>query len=375
MATIEDIALCMTPGLGTQGAAHLIECFSSAKNIFSASQSELSHFAKLSTNVAKKIVNKEGFSAAEREIKHCQRYDITPISVCDALYPPLLLEAGDRPHVIYVKGNTNILTSKALSIVGTRKLTPYGERACNSIVENLASRVKKFVVVSGLAFGADAAAHRAALGYDVPTIAVLPNSLPGVTPAQNTALARDIVDSGGALVSELHSQTKNNGQLYLSRNRIIAAFSALTLLVESPLRGGSMATARMAHDYARIVGALPGRITDSMSRGCNMLIRDGVAQAITSGEDIIREMMWDIEEGLLNEPTPRRASRPQIELSADERGLLCCFRGDDPLHISTLQELSALSAGELSSLLVTLEIAGAIRVLPGNLYERLIDLT
>ncbi len=374
MAIIDDIALCMTPGLGSQGAAHLIECFSSADNIFNATQSELSHFAKLSSNVAKNIVNKVGFTAAQRELNHCQRCDITPISINDPLYPPLLREVGDRPHVIYVRGNVNVLAYRAVSIVGTRRLTPYGERACNTVVEQLANRVDRFAVVSGLAFGADAAAHRAALGYGAPTIAVLPNSLPGVTPTQNTQLARDIIESGGALISELHSETKYNPHLYISRNRIIAAYSALTLLVESPASGGSMATARMAHDYNRVVGAIPGRITDTMSKGCNMLIRNGVAQAILSGEDIIRESMWDMELGALKESVVDRRSKVQVELTVDERGLLCCFRGDDPVHRSTLSELSGLAAGELSALLMSLEMAGAIRVLPGNLYERLIDL-
>lgn len=309
---------------------------------------------------------------AERELKYCLKNQIIPIASTDVEYPDLLREANDYPHVIYLSGEVEALRGRHISIVGTRKMSIYGERVCSTIVEEMSQRVSDLVVVSGLAFGIDATAHRAALHCGVPTIAVLPTALPTVTPAQHIALARDIVESGGALITELSSQTKNNGRLYISRNRIIAAMSGATLLVESPESGGSMVTAKMAADYNRIVGAVPGRIYDPMSRGCNTLIRNRAASAILSGEDLIRELMWDCdpEVGVKSQNTVT----PKLELSPDEAGLLRCFREEEPLHISTLMELSGMKSGDLAALLMGLELVGAVRMLPGSRYERLIPL-
>ncbi|MFI3320093.1 MAG: DNA-processing protein DprA [Rikenellaceae bacterium] len=372
MATLEDIALSMTSGLGTQGAAHLLEIFSSAEKIFSASYDELVHFAQMSPQVAKNIVDKSAFRLAEGELKYCAKNRVVPIASTDAEFPELLREIGDYPSVIYVSGNIDILSGRSVSMVGTRKMSPYGERACNSIVEEMSSRVPNLVITSGLAFGVDGAAHRAALSFDVPTIAVLPTTLPSITPTHHASLARDIVDSGGALISELNSQTKNNGKLYIARNRIIAAMSGATILVESPESGGSMVTAKMAADYNRVVGAVPGRITDPMSRGCNMLIRNKVAMAVTRGEDIIRELMWDCDSDVGERAKPQQTAK--LELTRDEAGLLRCFREEEPLHVSQLVEVSGMQMGELAALLMGLELSGVVRMLPGNRYERLVSL-
>ena len=366
--TLEDIALQMTPGIGVKGAAHLLEVFGDARRIFAASHDELAGAARLRPEPLRAILQRKGFPAAERELLYCRRNGIRPIASTDPEYPPLLRDIPDPPHVIYLRGELRALRMRCLSVVGTRTATPYGETMCHALIERLAERVDELSIVSGLAFGIAAAAHRAALACRVPTVAVVANPLPGVTPTQHAGLARDILEQGGALLTELHSQTRQNGSLFLARNRIIAALSAGTLVVESPASGGSLFTAHCADGYNRTVMALPGRVTDRMSAGTNFLIRNQKAQMILTADDIITELQWE-------NAAPQRDTRTETpgdrRLTPDERGLLGCFRTDDPLSLETLGELSGLDPGELATLLVGLELSGAVRQLPGNRYMKL----
>lgn len=366
--TIEDIALTLTPGIGVKGAVHLLDTFGNAQRIFAASEQELLEQAQLRPGPARAIVGRKGFADAEREIRYCRRNDIRALASTDPEYPALLREIPDYPHVIYVKGNPEALRARCLSIVGTREATPYGQTMCNRLVEQLAEQVPGLCIVSGLAFGIDVAAHRAALAFGVPTVAVLANALPEVTPAQHMAVARDILDRGGALVTELHAQTKQKGDFYPARNRIIAGLSAGCIVVESPGSGGSLITAQYADGYYRTVMAVPGRATDRASVGTNHLIRTRKALLVTSAEDVVRELAWDLGA----DPATLRPKAPTPELTADESGLLACFRTDDPLSVETLGELTGLDPGALATLLVGLELAGSVRQLPGNRYMKLL---
>lgn len=366
--TVEDIALQMTPGIGVKGVVHLLECFGTAERIFAATEEELIGRAELRPEPARQIVRRTGFAAAEKELKHCRKHGIAAVASTDPEYPALLREIPDYPHIIYVQGNLQALSDSCLSIVGTRNFTPYGQNMCNKLVERLAERVPRLAIVSGLAFGIDVTAHRAALHAGIPTIGVLPCALPDIVPAQHTGIARDMLDHQGALVTELHSQTRQNGTAYVPRNRIIAALSSGCLVVESADNGGSLITARFADGYNRTVMAVPGRATDRTSAGPNLLIRSHKAQLVLSAEDIIAEMGWDLGA----EPVASRPKPPTPELTPDEAGLLGCFRTSDPLSIETLHELTGLDAGELAALLLGLELAGALRQLPGNRYLKII---
>lgn len=359
--TVEDIALTLIPGLGVKGCAHLLEQFGDARSIFAATADELAGRAELRADLAQRIVRREGMAAAEREIARCRRYGIRAVASTDPYYPPLLREIPDYPHVLYIKGAAEALANRCLAMVGTREATPYGQTVCNRLVEGLAQRIDDLTVVSGLAFGIDAAAHRAALAHGARTVAVLPNYLPDVVPAQHSDLARDILDRGGALVSELHSATRLNGTAYLARNRLIAGLSAGCLVVESPASGGSLVTAHHADGYFRPVMAVPGRTTDRASSGTNHLIRSHKAQLVLTAQDILDELGW---EGRA-EAAPADA---QPRLTHDERRLLDCFRHGDPLSEEALQRLAGFDPGTLATLLVGLELAGCVRQLPGNRY-------
>lgn len=365
--TTDDIALQLTSGLGAKGAAYLVDLFGSARAVFAASADELVGRAELRPQIAKEIAARKAFAAADREMEYCRRNGITPVAATDGEYPALLREIPDRPHVLYVKGNVGALSMRAIAMVGTREATPYGQSMCQKIVDGLAERVPRLCVVSGLAFGIDIASHRAALAAGVPTVAVLANALPEVMPAQHTAVAREIVERGGALVTELHSQSKQKGDFYVPRNRIIAGMCGGCLVVESPNSGGSLITAGYADDYNRTVMAVPGRATDRASTGANLLIRNRKAQLVLTAGDIVEAMMWDFGA----DPATLRPKAATPQLTRDEEGLLGCFRTDDPLSVEELHELTGLNPSELATLLIGLELSGAIRQLPGNRYMKL----
>lgn len=362
---VEDIALTFVPQLGVRGVVHLVEEFGSAAAVFNASAGELRQRAALREDIVQSILSHTGFAEAERELAYCQRHNITPLASTDSEYPALLRDIDDYPHILYLRGSAEALRRRAVAFVGTRKMSSYGERMCNELIRTLAEILPDVVIVSGLAYGIDGAAHRAALAAGVTTAGVIANPLPNITPTVNERMAAEIVERGGAVVTELNSQTKQNGRYFIPRNRIIAALSAGVVVVESPEAGGSLSTAAFADGYGRSVMALPGRVTDENSRGCNTLIRNRKAQAILSGRDIISELLWELE--VEETATNRQKKQP---LTADEERLLAHF-DNEPIHIDTLLERSGMSSGEVSLHLMTLELSGAIRPLRGGMYEKL----
>lgn len=368
MCLVEDIALTMTPGIGVKGAVYLLELFGDARRIFAASADELTGRARLAPELARNICRRSGFAAAERELAYCARHGIRAIASTDPAYPPLLRETPDYPHVLYVTGDADALRARCVSVVGTRSATAnYGIPTCNRLVVGLAERVPELCVVSGLAFGIDVAAHRAALAAGARSVAVLANPLPGVTPVEHLGVARDMAEHGGALVTELHSQVKQNGRFYLARNRIIAALSEGTVVVESKFAGGALVTASLADGYDRTVMAVPGRVGDAASAGTNHLIRTQKARMVRSAGDIIEELGWDRVPGA----TTGRPMREAPAFTADEERLLACMPQTDPIALETLRERCGADAGTLATLLIGLELAGAVRQLPGNRYVKL----
>lgn len=364
--TIEDLALYFTKGIGSRGAAHLVDYFGSAEHLYEVSRDELMSGAGLRSDLAERIISKEGFREAEREIKYCQKNSICILSATDEDYPEPLFETSDRPHILFVEGNVGALRRQTLSMVGTREVSPSGIYICNQLIEVLAQDVDDLCIVSGLAYGTDSACHRAALANGICTVAVVPSTLPNIVPTAHETLAREILKAGGAIVSELSSQTRNNGAHFISRNRIIAGLSMGTVIIESPAEGGSLSTASIADSYSRTVLAVPGRITDSTSFGTNNLIRSGKARLVLTANDIIEDV------GLRrrsNPPTNNDIQQSDIELSESERRVLDAMHGQIVVEWSELLDTTGLSMGELSMVVMDLEFKGVIRALPGKRYE------
>ena len=364
---IEDIALTFIPRLGVRGAVHLLEEFGTAGAIFAAGADELIGRASLREDVARRIASHDGFREAERELAYCEKHGIRPIASTDAEYPQMMLRGtADYPHVIYIQGDAAVLNRRMISIVGTRRCSAMSDAMCLRTVGELAERIPDLTVVSGLAFGVDSQAHRAAVACGVPTVAVLPEVLPDVSPATHRALADDILAHGGVLLSELNSATHRNPSLYLlQRNRIIAAMGEGLLVVESPLKGGSLVTAGIADSYHRTVMALPGRPSDSRSGGCNALIRRNVAVLVNSAGDIIESLGWQTSPAW---QTQSADAIDDVPLSGDE-GRIAAVLGGGPLDPDTIAERGGMDIGTVLSTLMIMELGGAVRPLPGNLYE------
>ena len=364
--TIEDLALYFTKGLGSRGAAHLVDHFGSAERIYEASLSELINDAGLRPEIAERIVAHEGMREAEQEIKYCQRHDIRIIAATDEDYPEALRATIDRPHILFVMGNVEALGKQCLAMVGTREITPSGIHSANILIKDLSEEVANLCIVSGLAYGADSACHRAALANGITTVAIIPSNLPKITPAAHSQLAGEIIKAGGAIVSELSSQTRNNGSHFISRNRIIAGMSLATLVVESPAEGGSLSTADIADSYSRTVLALPGRITDTNAFGTNNLIRSGKARLVLTANDIIEDAGLQRTE---HSATPTEENKPSIALSDEEQRVINSFKEGAILDWSELLASTQMSMGELAMIMMELELKGAIRTLPGKRYE------
>jgi DNA processing protein len=368
--TIEDLSLLFTRGLGSRSIYNLIETFGSAEAVVAASHDDLVWRAGLRPDVAERIVRKEGLSLAKEESLYARRHHLAMISATDPEYPVSLKAVQDRPHVLFVRGNVDALSLPSLAMVGTREMSPAGQNVCNRLVEGLSKSVPNLCIVSGLAYGVDSACHRAAISYNLKTVAVVASVLPDVTPAPHRALAEDIVRNGGAIVSELHSQTHQNGSLFIARNRIIAGIAHGTLVVESPASGGSLATADIADSYGRVVMAVPGRMTDVSSFGCNNLIRTGRARLVLTASDIIEDVGFE---------TSAHASRNvEVPTSVDftmlapkDRVVYEIIASNEVTTFTEVLNRSKLSIGDVTMTIMSLELQGLVRTLPGQRYEKI----
>lgn len=279
---VDEIALSLQGGLSNRARVHLLDIFGDARNIYSAGVQELIGKASLRADVADGIVAKTHHRKAEAELVYCRDNGIIPLGCSSPYYPVFLRECCDYPIVLYAVGDSAALTGEMVAMVGTRKISPYGNAVCTRLVGEFRAEGYGFTVVSGLAYGVDAAAHRAALDTGLTTVAVLGNKLPRIYPSDNAGLARKIVTAGGCIISEMNSMSTEGKGNFVARNRIIAGMCRGTVIVESPLKGGSMITAELAAGYDRTVMAVPGRITDDNSCGTNRLIRTMQAVAVTS---------------------------------------------------------------------------------------------
>lgn len=364
--TADDIALTLQRGLGVRGAVHLLAAAGSAAAVYAASEAELVGAFGLRADIAHGIAAKSAHRQAEAELKYMRRHGISAVASTDAAYPALLRECPDYPHVLYFTGDAAAFGGRPLAMVGTRAATPYGRHMCDVLAGRLAEMEPDVSLVSGLAYGIDAEVHRAALRYGLRTVAVIAAPLPDVTPAQHRQLARDIVEHGGAVATELHSATRRNGAYFIPRNRIIAGMAEGTVVVESPAAGGALSTASLADGYGRAVMAVPGRVGDRCSAGANRLIAERRAALVCSGDDIVRELGWDIAvPGVIPRSTP-----PPPVLGADERLVMECLADGSAVDMDTLSLRSGIPVGQLSAVLLGLELAGLVRSLPGKRYEK-----
>ncbi len=318
-------------------------------------------------HLSKQVFSKDFLAESEKILEFVEKYHIRVIRYTDKDYPLRLKQCEDAPLVLYQKGKTMDNESPFVSFVGTRKATEYGKHYCRKVIEELTELGIKPVIVSGLAYGIDACAHRAALEFDLPTIAVLGHGLDRIYPARHKSLAKEIIASG-ALMTEFAPGTFPAGSNFISRNRIIAGLSDLTVVVESAKRGGSLVTADLAFGYNREVMAVPGRIADTQSEGCNHLIKSQKASMLESAKDMVRLMNWDIK----NQKDTSKQLRLFEELNADQKQLLGWLKNHNDSNIDQINKQSGIHPNLIPALLLDLEFMNMISILPGKKYRALL---
>lgn len=358
------LALNFLKGVGSINAKKLISYTGSFEHIFNLSKKELSHIEGIGAILANKLhsqfQDKELWKSVDQEIDFITTHDINFYIYKSKEYPFRLSQCEDAPLVLFTKGNINLNKQKILSIVGTRNITKYGEMVCESIIKDLADQ--DILIVSGLAYGVDTHAHRLSVVNKLQTVGVLAHGLDRIYPATNKALAKDMLNNGG-LMTEFPSGTNPDRENFPKRNRIIAGIADATLVIESANKGGSLITADIANSYSRDVFAIPGRINDDKSAGCNYLIQSQQAHAITSGEDLLKFMNWN------EESKKPKQQKLFVEYSPDEQKVADCFSSTNPLHIESLFQKTGFNNAKASMVLLQMEMKGMIKSLPGKLYQ------
>jgi DNA processing protein len=358
------IALGLIQGIGPVTAKTLISYLGGVKEIFDSKYQELIKIPGVGEFMAKRIVEqkKSALDDAEKEIKFIDKQNIQVLFYLDKSYPYLLKQCNDAPLILYIKGNIDFNKSKLISIVGTRKASSVGKNNCEKLIERMASGIHKPVIVSGLAYGIDICAHRSALKYNLDTIAVLGHGFDRIYPQPHKTTASEIIDHG-ALVSDFSSQMKFEPQNFLKRNRIIAGLSEATIVIESGIKGGSLVTAEIANSYNREVFAIPGRLEDPLSEGCNYLIKSNKAFLLQYYEDIPYLLNWE------NSKNVHQQRNIFVELTDDEKMLARILLQTGKYPIDLICKESSFNMNKVSSLLLQMEFKGVIRCLPGKVYE------
>lgn len=356
-----QIALTQVPNLGAVRIKALLDFFGDAQSIFKASENELKQVDGLSKSAINALKNFRDFSIAEQEINFIKKYAITPLFITDKDYPQRLLNCYDPPTMLYYKGKANLNHRRSISIVGTRSCTSYGKEITEKIIQEL--REQDIHIISGLAVGIDIVAHRAAVRNDIPTIGVLGNGLKRIYPAVHKKTAIEMIEQGGILTEYMHN-SKPEKYNFPSRNRIVAGMTDATIVIETKLKGGSMITAEIANSYHRDVFAVPGKITDTVSSGCNYLIQSNKAFLFSDVTQFLFMMGWEqktanIKKQLLLFET----------LTAEERIIVDLLNKNERLHIDMLISVSSFSANKLAALLLELELKNVIKSYPGKIYS------
>lgn len=306
----------------------------------------------------------ENVARAEEEVAFAQKNRIRIITRADADYPRRLFECPDAPLVLYYRGTADLNARHIVSMVGTRKHTEYGKSFCYRFLNDLALLCPDVLVVSGLAYGIDVCCHRQALAQGLPTIGVLAHGLDRIYPRLHRKTAIEMLSQGG-LLTEFMSLSIPEKINFVARNRIVAGMADATIVVESADKGGSLITAGIAADYGRDVFAVPGRIGDATSAGCNRLIRDSRAGLLQTAEEFVEAMGWT---SVNKEKQPiQRELFPS--LSSEEQLIYDALKDSDGKHVNMLTVETNLPVGRLSSMLFDMEMRGIVRLLSGGTYR------
>jgi DNA processing protein len=350
------------PQLGCIHARTLLQHFGSAEAVFKSTPAALEKIEGIGRIRARSIKSFRDFSIAEKEIAFLQRYAVRALTLTDADYPQRLLTVCDAPVLLFYKGNADLNASRCISIVGTRRNSDYGKQVTEKIIHDFAGF--DVTVISGLAFGIDAIAHKTALKHEMPTIAVLAHGLSSLYPPEHGQLSKQIIKQGG-LLTEYISQVKADKHHFPVRNRIVAGMSDCTLVIETAVKGGSMITADLANGYHKEVFAIPGRTIDFKSAGCNWLIRNNQAVLLENAQDLVRLMGWEEK----TRPTEKKQGELFISLNEMEQRIVDILKERGQMHIDVINAISGYPGSHNACALLELEMKELIYSVPGRIYR------
>ncbi len=357
------IALGLIPRIGDINARRLVAHFGSVEAVFSEPYRNLIKIPGIGPELAGYITDRSYLKTAEEEAEYVTKNNIKTYFYLDNDYPFRLRQCDDSPVVFFFKGSCNLDSPKVLSIVGTRSATPHGREICEKIIGGLAAGHPDLIIVSGLAYGIDISAHKAALSYNLPTIGVLANGLKTIYPSIHRSTAMAMLKNGG-LLSDFLSDALPERNNFIKRNRIIAGLSDATLVIESGKKGGALITADIASSYNRDVLAVPGRPEDQWSAGCNSLIKSNKAALAESPEDIEYFLDWKSDK-------PKSPVQTSLfaEMSDQEKEVFDLLSRENEMNIDSICRSLEIPVNKLSPLLLQMEFRGLVKFYPGNLYR------
>ena len=355
------LALMKVDGVGDIMAKKLLTHCGNAEAVFKMKSNQAAGIDGVGSVLLKNLKDKTIFEKASQELEFIKSDGIKVSFFMDEDYPDRLKHCIDSPVLIFSSGKINLKNKKLISIVGTRQITSYGIDICKKLIEDLAPLDP--VIVSGFAYGVDIVAHQLAMENNLQTIGVLAHGLNQIYPKTHKKYIARMEENGG-FITEFWSSSNPDKEKFVRRNRIVAGMTEATIVIESADKGGSLITANMANDYNRDVFAVPGRVTDKYSQGCNDLIKTQKANVLTSAADLIYILNWDVE----NKPKPVQ-QQLFVELEPDEQKVydFLLKNGKELLDIIALK--CDFPIYKISGILLNMELKGVIRPLPGKLFE------
>jgi DNA processing protein len=353
------MALREVPSIGHIYSKKLVDYFGTAENVFKATKKQIVAADIVSAEIAGNIKRFRDFHVAEKELRFIEKYKIQCLTVADPSYPKRLNNCYDPPLLLFYRGTADLNKSRFVGIIGTRSSTDYGRVLTEKLVQAL--QPYEVTIVSGLAFGIDSFAHKNAIKHNIPTIGVLAHGLDIIYPPEHASLAKDMSKTGG-LLTEFISKTAPDKYNFPSRNRVVAGMCDVIVVVETGIKGGSLITVDLANGYSRDVYALPGRVTDTRSLGCNRIIREHRAHMLTQPNDLPELLGW-------NDHKKKREQQPKElfpELNPNEQKLVDLLQLHAPMHIDDAMLQSGMTSSETASVVLGLELRSIITTLPGK---------
>jgi len=360
-ALIYYLALQKAKGVGSVNAKKLLVHCGTAKAVFKNKASSLSKIEGIGLKVINGLKNKNLFNLAEKELAFITKNNINYNLITNNDYPDKLKHCADAPIVLFSKGNINLKNKKIISIVGTRNITGYGK----SVLEKLMADLIPFnpIIISGLAYGVDVFAHQLAVKHGLQTIGILAHGLDRLYPSIHQKIAHQMEKNGG-LMTEFWSGTNPDKENFVKRNRIIAGLSEATIVIESAKKGGSLITADIANSYNRDVFAVPGKLSDKYSEGCNNLIKTNRAALFSSVKDLVYLLNWNQE--VKTKPVQKQLF---VQLDAKEASVLDFLNQKGKQQLDQIALHCQIPVHKTVTLLFNLEMKGVVKPLPGKLYQ------